>query len=40
MVDLGEAMLDAMVAAAHGEHVGHVSGRGPIGDLCEMCLIA
>lgn len=31
MVDPGEAKLDAMVAAVHGEHVGHGPGRGPIG---------
>lgn len=30
MVDLGEAMLDAVLPAAHGEHVGHVSSRRPI----------
>ena len=31
MVDLGEAMLDAMGVAAHGEHVGHGSRCGPVG---------
>ncbi len=28
MVDVGEAMFDAMGTAAHGEHVGHVSRCG------------
>ena len=27
MIDLGEAMLDAVLAASHVEHVGHVAGR-------------
>ena len=31
MVDAGEAVLDAMLLASHGEHVGHVPGRGPVG---------
>jgi hypothetical protein len=36
MIDFGEAMLDAVVAASHGEHVRHVIGDGasspPLGD--------
>jgi hypothetical protein len=31
MIDLGEAVLDAVLAAAHVEHVGHVSCRRPVG---------
>jgi hypothetical protein len=31
VVDLGEAVLDAVLLAAHGEHVGHVAGRRAIG---------
>jgi hypothetical protein len=31
MGDLGDAILDAMVVAAPGEHVGHGSGRRPFG---------
>jgi hypothetical protein len=28
MVDLGEAVLDVVLAAAHGEHVRHIASRG------------
>ena len=31
VVELCEAVLDAVLPAAHGEHVGHVSCRGPVG---------
>jgi hypothetical protein len=31
MLDLGEPMLDPVLAAAHVEHVGHVGCRGAIG---------
>jgi hypothetical protein len=31
VVDAGEAVLDAMLLASHGEDVGHGSGRGPVG---------
>ena len=31
MVDAGEAVLDAMLLASHGEHMGHVPGCGSVG---------
>lgn len=31
MVELGEAVLDAALPSAHGEHVGHVSRRRSVG---------
>ena len=31
MIDFGEAMLDAVLAASHGEHVCHVAGGWAIG---------
>ena len=31
MLDLGKPVLDAILAAAHVEHMGHVPGRGTIG---------
>jgi hypothetical protein len=31
MIDLGEAVLDAVFLASHGEHVGHVAGRWAVG---------